>query len=185
MRQLKTTNGAGNPAPSDRWFGRAPFRTSRAALGSLSFPFDASGVTDETMQAIVDEAKTEAEAACDPDGFTFQAGVIDAAKRHGVPFKKEISDWTVTDASCNQRCRIHVVDNGHALAYEYEQDTDVGKAEALITVGDYDYQGEKFAADYLLPFGYENIAAVRSIYGVGWEQIVAECIFETDLYEFI
>lgn len=166
-----------------KWFSTLPYRTSRAALESLSFPFDTSGIPDKTMQAIVDEARAEAEA--DPEGFIFQAAVRDAAIRHGIPFKHKSSGWRTTDKSCNQRCRIHTVGDGRTLAYEYEQDTPAGKAHALISVHDYDFRSEKFAADYLAPYGYKNIRQVRAVYGIAWEQIVAECIFETDMEEFV
>ncbi len=163
-----------------KWFGDLPFRTRRAALESISFPFDTSGTSDETMQAIVDEAKAEANLGTVHECFSFEAAVRDAAIRHGIPFKSRTSDWRVTDDSCNQRFRIHVREDGKTLEYEYEQDTEFETVSDTIVVQDYDYRSEDFASTYLLPYGYKDIQYVRSIYGVGWEQIVAECIFETD-----
>lgn len=163
-----------------RWFGELPFRTRRAALESITFPFDTSGTSDETMLAIVNEAASEAKVTGTPGDFTFQAAVRDAAIRHGIPFKHKTSDWIVTDPDCNQRCRIRVTADGRKLAYEYEQDGPEGKASAEIVVQDEDYRSESFVRQYLRPYGYDSIEKVRAIYGCGWEQIVAECIFETE-----
>ena len=161
-----------------KYFGKVPYRISRNSLGALSFPFDASRVSNKTMQAVVDEARAETESAS-VVGLTFWAAVRDAAIRHGIPFKHRMSEWMVTDAGCNQRCRFRVANDGRTVAYEYEQ----GDASAEIIVRDEDYLSEDFVGKYLNPYGYRDIPHVRSIYGDGWEQIVAECIFETDFLE--
>ena len=179
----KTRNLSRLPERIAKWFGEPPFHVRRETLEMMPFAFDTKTTSDETMQAIADEAK--AEGASDPDSHAFEAAVRDAAVRHGVPFRHKTSKWEVTDPDCNQRCRIHVREDGRTLAYEYEQDTPEGKASAEIVVQDEDINSEDFAKVYLQPYGYDNLHAVRSIYGSDWEQIVAECIFETDIDEFI
>jgi len=42
---------------------------------------------------------------------------------------------------------------------------------------------DKEIASYIKPYGY-TLKNIKEIYPIEWEQIIAECIFETDLLEF-
>lgn len=87
--------------------------------------------------------------------------------------------WTVTDPSCDQRCRI-IPTTFRTRMFEYAQD----KAFAEIDPEDYIHKAG-FAETYLKPFGYGSIEDVKKRYGKDWDQICAECIFETDMSDFI
>lgn len=96
---------------------------------------------------------------------------------------KKVSNWYVTDPSCNQRFRTWTYEDGHK-EFQYRQDCEeLGKtAEATINLADY---AEENLDNYVIPFGYDNVEEVKKIYGKEWEHIVAECIFETDIFDFL
>ena len=161
-------------------FRSGPFKATRAALMVSGLPgLDAESVGDSLMQELVDEAA--AETGGFPGGAAylrlyFEAALREAAIRHGVPYVCKVTGWVVTDPDCGQRCRAHVLDDGKTVRYEYQQD-DAG-VEADICVRQLDYMDEKFAEDYLRVYGYESVDHVKTLYGAGWEQILAECFFE-------
>lgn len=172
-----------------RFFSRSrEFNVQRANLAALTFPFDVQNISDTLMQEIVDEAEKRVpdEEFINRPSF-FMACLREVAIEKGIPFAKEVSDWITTDQDCKQRCRIHVLNDNKGKpcpVFEYEQTIDGQKGSATINV--FDYIDEKdFVEDYLKPYGYTSVNHVKSIYGQGWEQIIAECIFETDFNEFV
>lgn len=95
--------------------------------------------------------------------------------------------WKVTDPSCGQRCRR--IDGLSAtgkpvVLYEFEQTMDGLFGSAVINLEDYAGE-EDFATKYLLPYGYDSIERMKDLYGDAWRQVAAECVFETDFYEFV
>ena len=93
-----------------------------------------------------------------------------------------LEPWVVTDPDCDQRCRVRRFEDG--CVYEYAQLTEHGYVAGKIDVEDYIHDSN-FAKDYLMPYGYRSVEALKDVYGENWEQICAECIFETDINEFI
>lgn len=93
-----------------------------------------------------------------------------------------LEPWVVTDPACDQRCRVQRFEDG--CIYEYAQLTEHGYVGGEIDVEDYIHDSD-FAKDYLMPYGYKSIEALKDVYGKNWEQICAECIFETDLNDYI
>lgn len=91
------------------------------------------------------------------------------------------SIWITTDPSCRQRCRIVTFEDGHK-EYLYQQNYNGRTVTAQINPGDYP---EKELGDYLHPYGYNDTDHLKAIYGNNWEMVLAECIFETDINEFL
>lgn len=97
----------------------------------------------------------------------------------------EKSEWKVTDPDTAQRCRVLTYPNGRK-EFEFEQGKPlrafINVAET-IAAADTPEELEDFVKTYLHPFGYTGLEDVKEKYGDDWEQIVAECIFETDIFE--
>lgn len=162
-------------------FVHKPFRATRADLALMTVPFEVSGISDETMQAIVDEAATAV--GDTPEAYAvllFNEELRQAALRHGIPYKYKETPWIVTDDSCNQRFRARVLPDGKTLEYEYEQDGLDGKESMTITAADV-LKEKDYVDTYLSPYGYKSISEMKQIYGSSWEHILAECYFEVEI----
>jgi len=90
-----------------------------------------------------------------------------------------MSDWIITDPSCNQQCRV--IDN---FRYEFKEDRlinpDTGEKEVYASTIDlHDYSQEEIM-DNLTPFGYKKSGdLIHDCEGNEVpNQVIAECIFE-------
>lgn len=91
------------------------------------------------------------------------------------------SIWITTDPSCLQRCRIVTYEDGHT-EYLYQQRYAGQTVTAQINPADY---MPVDAGKYLKPYGYNDVDHLKAVYGSSWEMILAECIFETDIDEYV
>lgn len=96
----------------------------------------------------------------------------------------ELNKWILTDDDCAQYLRRtgNVNYEGWMLAEVADDDT-CEVHHAFINLEDYEIDSEDFEAEYLNPYGYANLEDVCSQYEDEWEQIVVECIMETELFE--
>ena len=96
----------------------------------------------------------------------------------------ELNKWILTDDDCAQYLRRtgNVNYEGWMLAEVADDDT-CEVHHAFISLADYDLSSEDFEAEYLNPYDYTNLEDVYSQYGDECEQIVVECIMETELFE--
>lgn len=96
----------------------------------------------------------------------------------------ELNKWILTDDDCAQYLRRtgNVNYEGWMLAEVADDDT-CEVHHAFINLEDYEIDSEDFEAEYLNPYDYTNLEDVYSQYGDELEQIVVECIMETELFE--
>mgnify|MGYP000021296142 FL=1 len=93
-------------------------------------------------------------------------------------------EWILTDDDCAQYLRS--IGNAHYEGWMLAEVADDDTCEVhhvFINLEDYEIDSEDFEAEYLNPYGYANLEDVCSQYGDEWEQIVVECIMETELFE--
>ena len=95
------------------------------------------------------------------------------------------SDWKITDPDTAQRCRVLSYPDGHK-EFEFEQGKPIrafiNVTETLAALNTPE-ELENFVETYLCPYGYASLEDVKRTFGDDWEQIVAECVFETDIFE--
>lgn len=100
--------------------------------------------------------------------------------------------WVLTDNDSAQYVRASE-DEPHTFQIigavlcdeEWHRDEDWYKVcNEVICVDDYEINSQDFAEQYLLPYSYESVEEVRELYGLQAEQVIAECIFETNSWEY-
>ncbi len=112
---------------------------------------------------------------------------------------KRINDYLCTDPATLQYCKklnsntyLYVQFNDFDYSDEFDrikEDESLLKEffsedkfwiKATIDIREYT---DKEITDYIKSYGY-TLKNIKEIYPIEWEQIIAESIFETDLYEF-
>lgn len=96
----------------------------------------------------------------------------------------ELNKWILTDDDCAQYLRR--TSNVNYEGWMLTEVSDDGTCEvhhAFISLADYELFSEEFDAEYLNPYDYANIEDLYSQYWDEWDQIVVECIMETELFE--
>lgn len=95
------------------------------------------------------------------------------------------SAWICTDSNCSQYVRRIFPDHDEGRIYEVimqfllPNDKHV-VVDQVIDLGSYDTRSSDFAERYLKPYGYDSIQMVSEVYHQDANQIIAECIAETD-----
>lgn len=93
-------------------------------------------------------------------------------------------EWILTDDDCAQYVRS--IGNANYEGWMLTEVADDGTCEAhhvFINLEDYELDSEEFEAEYLNPYDYASLEDVCSQYEEAWEQIVVECIMETEIFE--
>lgn len=156
---------------------------NRAALELMPVPLDHSAVSDGTMQAIIDDAATETETQRKAGGgkwFYINAAILTSARAHGVPYAGSEGPWEVSDPDCGQRWRWRVRPDGRTVEYEFEQPSGITSVSQVILIDEV-MKDKDFEADYIQPFGFRSLEHMKEIYGMAWERMLAEYVFETDV----
>lgn len=93
----------------------------------------------------------------------------------------KLGQWILTDSDCVQYMR-HI----EGSYWEGWMVVEIVEREiwrvyhGVIDLDRYNMNSEEFVDEYLNPYGYADVDEVRSLYGTDYEQILAECILETD-----
>ena len=108
---------------------------------------------------------------------------LDAVRTHEA-IDLLIHPWVVTDPSCDQRRRTLQYDDGSEYEFTQKDDLTGERIRATINLDEYT-DNPKFVSTYLLPYGYPGIDYLKEEFGDDWEAIAAECVFETDINEYL
>lgn len=105
----------------------------------------------------------------------------------GTVSNSSIGKWILTDDDCCQY--VKQINEGKTQFEAYQilrlNDDDNGceVIHGYIDFDDYDIHSREFYHDYLMPYGYESLGDVLRIYGEDFEQVLAEIIFETEIFD--
>lgn len=92
------------------------------------------------------------------------------------------SNWILTDDDTMQHVR-HLTERRYEIIDSAHFPDGRGfVCQRVIDLNDYEMD-EEFNNTYLKPYDYEDEAAVRALYGAGADQIIVECIAETEIWE--
>lgn len=95
--------------------------------------------------------------------------------------------WICTDPDCCQYIRQMNAGKtqfeGYQIAAENEDETSFAVVHAFVDLEDYDLNSREFYQDYLMPYCYDSLSHVYRVYGERFQQILAELIMETEVYE--
>lgn len=89
-------------------------------------------------------------------------------------------NWVITDDDSMQHMR-HIKDRCYEIIDSVCLPTDDGfVCRCMVDLDDYEIDND-FEKLYLKPYDYDNAVAVTEIYGEYADQIIAECIAETEI----
>ena len=93
-----------------------------------------------------------------------------------------MNTWILTDDGTGQHVR-KVAERRYEIIDSVCFPDDFGfVSRRLIDLDGYEMDDD-FNRAYLVPYGYENEEAVRELYGGAADQIIVECIAETEIWE--
>lgn len=90
----------------------------------------------------------------------------------------ELNKWILTDDDSFQHVCQHT---NHVFALIQIADLTGDVYGVYIGIISLDEYSEEDILSYLHDYDYESVDQLKDVYGDSWPQIVAECIFETDL----
>lgn len=94
----------------------------------------------------------------------------------------EENNWIMTDDATMQHVR-HLGNRRYEIIDSVRLPNDTGYvSRRIIDLNDYEMD-EDFCRLYLKPYDYADEAAVRKLYGEAADQIIAECVAETEIWE--
>ena len=95
--------------------------------------------------------------------------------------------WIHTDPDCCQYIRPLNAENtqfeGYQIVAMDDDETSFSVVHSYVDLEDYDLNSREFYQDYLMPYCYDSLSHVYRVYGERFQQILAELIMETELYE--